>query len=145
MKRKTAQKKSAARRRKPVLTTYARKLSTRRLYDLLGALRGPDYIGDDAQALKLLVTARVRSILFGPENPLPSTGLTWSDAPLDLGRIENAKPSIRALKVFGAQDGIQSPVHYLEHLAKAVEATMGHPVWGRKAVAVLAALRETHV
>ena len=115
------------------LTSYARRLSKNRLYDLMGALRGPDDYSSDAFCLKRLVTARVRSVLFGPGRP--KADVNWVSMPLESEDIWGLGKVVCRLRAGGPMK------HYVGHLRVAVEASAGHRVWGGHAKALLKALR----
>ena len=145
-------KKRKPRTRRPekrVLTAYARKLDAKKLYDLMGALRGPDHADTGAAAsLKDLVTGRVRMILFGKRPD--SVVANWTLYPVSTYESEHVWINVQLLtatRLARDQEGrdreVWRPTHYMKHLRAAVLASADHPIWNGKAAQIARTLPST--
>lgn len=124
-----------------IITRYGRSLKEYRRYDVETALRGPDVapsgcfskmgFEDDFDTLKQEVTCRIRALYFTGNF---HHGL-WNDVPLKqsvVDRVERALVHLNDLKTRGpyAYALWRGEQHFLDHLHRAVKATVDHPVWG---------------
>mgnify|MGYP001588339392 FL=1 len=100
------------------------------LYDLVSAVRGPDY-GDRHGELKDIITARVRVILFGDR---PIGGVTED-------KVLN-KHHLRVLCRLLADSNDRPTAHCLRHMHSAVIASQGHRLWGGYAQRIIKALEK---
>jgi hypothetical protein len=114
-------------------------LSEAQKYDLMSALRGPDdFQFNAALVFKVQVTARLRSIAFGPETggaywPRPA----WVDYPLRKYELDQLKAARKEIP----SEHWGSFMHYNDHLVGAVSVTRDHPIWGGMGKELLAVLR----
>lgn len=131
----------------PIITWNPEQFSAQMIYDLISAVRGPDYKGrsleteDDVRMIKWHITARVRGILFGPVR---------SAHMADLGRLINLEPmtaeGVDALRAAASRiHAVHANVwpgwrHCRGHLIDAVHASMDHPIWAGRYEAIHAAL-----
>ena len=126
------------------MTKYFLRLNRKRQYDIMGALRGPDWNREhaDQKRVKGLIVARIRAVVFGRNTYRPrwswecraiQTSAVWFNHPLTDGVIDQAAESIREV-------GRVTP-HFIEHLADAVRACRNHRVWGGTASRLEAVLR----
>lgn len=83
-----------------------------------------------AEAIKSLVTARVRGIVF-----LRACPGAYKTTPATQDTVDIVAENVSALPKIGDQW-----THFLHHLAKAVGQTAGHRVWGGYAREIVLAL-----
>ena len=100
------------------------KMSRKRRYRLIAAVRGPDTTEKDV-VLKQEVTARIRAIMFKPDECLGS----FRDDLLTQQQLSDIEGVLAA-----------SNPHYQAHLYEAVEATKRHRIWGGYGVKLLRVL-----
>jgi hypothetical protein len=93
------------------------KLSAKRQYDLLSALRGPDERDRDGRdMLKAHITARIRAIvLFSAQQA------AYRDRPMDRDDFHRVEETMKS---------ISTSDHYIGHLREAVGSSLNHPIWG---------------
>lgn len=125
-----------------MLTPFFRNASTKRQYDMAGALRGPDHAGEgfahmaDIVSLKRFVTARIRCIIFGSETKT-TPHAAWNSTRVETSHIESA---IKAVRSYREANPTQCG-HYLGHLVTAVKASREHPIWSGRADEIIAAFQ----
>lgn len=124
-----------------IITRYGRSLKEYRRYDVETALRGPDVappgcfntmgFEEDFDTLKGEVTCRIRALYFTGNF---HRGLRQDVTLTKIGveRVERALAHLNDLKTRGpyAYALWRGEQHFLDHLHRAVKATVDHPVWG---------------
>jgi len=104
-----------------------------RLYNILSALRGPDIRGPGIEALKRIMTGRIRVVVFGT---YLQYGPVMNSDPLTAFDIAQVKKILKEWfdgnnKVVGFS-GRDCLRHYLIHTYYAVQATRSHQIWKNK-------------
>ena len=105
------------------MTPVFLKMSPKRQYFLMAAVRGPDT--GDSEDFKFGLTARIRAIVFRPWECLGAFNVD----PLAIGELDSIQASLTTVSF-----------HYRNHMYKAVESTVKHRIWGgygRKLLKVL--------
>lgn len=108
-----------------------------RIYDILSALRGPDYQVHCLLDLKAEITARLRAIVFGvPEHDLLHWGTFGLYELAVMSRGDVLKVLLAAKDACEIRDrhdeGLYVPKsirHFMAHTRKAIYATTAHPIW----------------
>ncbi len=117
------------------MTAYFLNRSRRAQYDLMGALRGPDWARDHAgfQFIKGEIVGRVRCIIWGAHNKIPKA--CWESRPLSPSTLRG---------MTGAAHAVRATIpHFIDHLVAAIKASRSHRVWGGQAEAIIKVLRGT--
>lgn len=107
------------------MKTYFTRLPLQKQYDMAAAVRGPDEGDESLTRIKSVLTARVRSIMFGNDE-LDGSGAAHYGKAMDEKEMTRLRAAVTAARL--ADKGY----HFLMHLRDAVWATVGHPLWGGK-------------
>jgi|SRR3990167_3583749 len=92
-------------------------------YNLISAVRGPDFSEDPCgKLLKRVVVERIRAIVFKAEECLGD----YNSLTLTEQEFDELKKSFMPLSDLSRKISLK---HFADHLRRAVESSVEHPIW----------------